>query len=68
MIIKYRKYKAAGVKEYWLVDPENEIVLTYYFGEDGTEKTGIYGFDNIIPVEIYHGELEIDFAEIVPYL
>ena len=68
MIIKYRKYKAAGVKEYWLVDPENEIVLTYYFGEDGTEKTGIYGFDNKIPVEIYHGELEIDFAEIMPYL
>ena len=66
MVLKYRKYKEAGVREYWLVDPEGEIVLTYFFDDEG--KTGVYGFDSKIPVWIYNGELEIDFTEIAKWL
>ena len=61
-MLKLRKYKQAGVREYWVVDLENKIVVTYLFGEK--TETGIYGFDSRIPVGIYGGELEIDFAEI----
>ena len=56
---KLRKYKQAGVREYWIVDLDEQIVITYLFGEK--TETGIYGFESRIPVGIYGGDLKIDF-------
>ena len=61
--LKLRKYKQAGVREYWIVDLEEKIVITYLFGEK--TYTGIYGFESRVPVGIYDGDLEIDFNEII---
>ena len=63
IVQKLRKYKQAGVREYWIVDLEEHIVITYLFGEK--TYTGIYGFESRIPVGIYGGDLEIDFNEII---
>lgn len=62
MYTKLSKYKNAGVREYWMVDPLKKKVIVYHF-ENGDE-IALYGFDAKIPVGISGGELVIDFAEI----
>ena len=62
MTIKTEKYSAAGVREYWLVDPDSRRILVYDFEHNAFPR--IYGFDSKIPVAIWEGALEIDFASI----
>ena len=33
-IIKLHKYEDAGVREYWLVDPNQKVVLVYFFEDE----------------------------------
>ena len=49
---KLFKYRIAGVREYWVVDPEKELVTIYDFEKDSMEE---YSFDKDIPVGIYEG-------------
>lgn len=60
--LKYQKYKAAGVREYWVVDPDRKKVTVHGF-EHGKEPV-IRTFQDKIPVNIFDGELEIDFKAI----
>ena len=32
---KYAVYEESGVKEYWIVDPQNELILVYILDENG---------------------------------
>ncbi|MCD8397928.1 MAG: Uma2 family endonuclease [Lachnospiraceae bacterium] len=58
-IIKMFRYSAAGVREYWIVDPEKDSITVYDFkGESG----GSYTMSDVIPVSIYDGDLQIDFS------
>ena len=34
-VLKMNLYQRAGVREYWLVDPDTETVLVFLLGEDG---------------------------------
>ena len=61
-VLKLNKYRNAGVREYWLVDPENRKVIVYDF-ENG-DHFQIYSFTDKIPVGISGGSCEIDFAEV----
>ena len=61
-LLKLFKYRSAGVREYWIVDPKRETVLCYFF--EGEDYPHMYTFDDIIPVMIYDGKLEINFADI----
>lgn len=54
---KLFKYRSSGVREYWLVDPEKNRVLTWDFEHDGI---GDYSFKDIVKVGIYEN-LYIDF-------
>lgn len=54
---KMHKYMHAGVREYWIVDPEKERVTVYIAGEP--MMAYVYSFDDEIPVGIYDGELKI---------
>lgn len=56
---KLFKYCTVGVREYWIVDPAEEKVLVYEFGEQ--EDFMQYSFDEEIPVGIYSG-FEINIA------
>lgn len=49
---KLFKYQAAGVREYWIVDPTKEIVMVYRFEKETMEE---YSFGEDIPVGIYEG-------------
>lgn len=62
LFIKLNKYKNAGVREYWMIDPDRKTVMTWDFENDDEVK--MYGFRDRIPVAIYQGECVIDFAEI----
>ncbi len=49
--IKLFKYRSAGVREYWIVNPAKGIVNVYDFEHD--EKTRLYDFDDNISSCIY---------------
>lgn len=58
---KLFKYRSAGVREYWIVDPEKERVTVYNFESGTTEE---YQIKDTVPVGIFSGFI-IDFAQII---
>ncbi len=57
-MIKLFKYRSAGVSEYWIVDPDKQMVRTYNFIKNETAE---FTFNESIPVGIYPGfELKIN--------
>ena len=55
---KLFKYRTAGVREYWIVDPEKNRIMVYSFESDDTAE---YTFSEAVKTGIYD-ELEIDFS------
>ena len=49
---KLFKYRTAGVREYWIVDPDKQMVTVYGFEKETVEQ---YDFDEDVPVGIYEG-------------
>lgn len=49
--IKLFKYRSAGVREYWIVNPLKQTVTVYDF--ENEKETKQYSFDDTIPVCIY---------------
>lgn len=47
---KLFKYRTAGVREYWIVDPTKEMITVYIFEKETMEQ---YSFGEDIPVGIY---------------
>ena len=66
MIKKNQKYLDAGVKEYWLVDPDEKRVYVYLY--EAPEVLHMYTFEDEIPVGIFDGKCKINFAEIYEYI
>lgn len=57
---KLFKYRTAGVREYWIVDPMKQLIMVYHFEHDTFEQ---YSFSDKVKVGIYE-DFEIDFAGI----
>ena len=57
---KLFKYRTAGVREYWIVDPEKNRIMVYSFESDDTAE---YTFSEVVKAGIYN-DLEIDFNTI----
>ena len=51
-LTKLLNYKIAGVREYWIVDPDKNRVTIYRFGIDKVDE---YSFTDDIPAGIYPG-------------
>lgn len=66
MVIKLNKYMNAGVKEYWLIDPDKKTVVVYDFAHDNLLQ--IYGFSDKIPLRLWEDDCRIDFKEIYDYV
>ncbi len=58
LVRKLVKYEAAGVREYWILDPMKEKVTVYLFGEETDIMQ--YDFDTPIPIGIYDGKCTVD--------
>ncbi len=66
-LIKRQKYFEAGVREYWIVFPEDKKILVYRFEErEGRDcpEPAEYTFADKVPVGIWDGACQVDFAEI----
>ena len=59
MTLKLNKYMNAGVKEYWIIDPDKYYIIKYCF--DKADLANIYTFDDVVPLEIYDGKITVDF-------
>ena len=59
--LKKEKYMRAGVRECWYIDPKQKRVLVFDM-EHG--KEAMYGFNDLIPVTIYGGDLKIDMTAV----
>ena len=57
---KLFKYRTAGVREYWIVDPEKNRITVYSFESDDTAE---YTFSEAVKAGIYD-DLTIDFSSI----
>ncbi|MCD8118492.1 MAG: Uma2 family endonuclease [Lachnospiraceae bacterium] len=67
--IKLKKYRESGVREYWIVDLDSREVFVYRFPDTGFDALPRrYTFRDKVPVGIFQGECEVDFAEIERYL
>jgi Uma2 family endonuclease len=58
--IKLFKYRTAGVREYWIVDPLKDRVFVYNFESEDTEE---YSFSDSLKVGIYE-DFSIDFSQL----
>ena len=54
ILTKFRQYQIAGVREYWVVDPELDTV-TVHFLEDGKYVTTVFGNEDRVHVRILEG-------------
>ncbi|MCD7744443.1 MAG: Uma2 family endonuclease [Lachnospiraceae bacterium] len=59
-LIKLIKYQSAGVREYWLVDPDKDRVTVYSFEKNEQNE---YSFADTVPVGIYP-DFSIDFSQL----
>lgn len=59
--IKLFKYRSAGVREYWIVNPKTRTVNLFDFEHE--KMSNQYSFEDTIPVCIYD-DLEINIAEL----
>lgn len=59
-ILKLYRYYTTGVREYWIIDPAQELITVWNFEK---ETESIYSFSDVIPVGIYEG-FSIDFSEL----
>ena len=57
---KLFKYRTAGVREYWIVDPGKNLILVYNFDTSDSEQ---YTFADTVKAGIYE-DLYIDFTNL----
>jgi len=50
---KFSLYKKAGVREYWVVDPETRELTVFLFGEN--PGFNVYKSDDVVPVAVLPG-------------
>ena len=63
MFVKAQKYCNAGVKEYWMIDPKNRVLIVYnYTNEDVTPI--MIPLEGEYPLFLYEGRLKINLGEI----
>ena len=52
---KYRLYRQAGVKEYWIVDPDDKLLMANVLRDGRYYGTSYFEDDEAVPVEVLDG-------------
>lgn len=63
LMVKPARYKAAGVKEYWIIDPDSHTVIVHTFAVGDTDEINIYNANATIQSKVRR-ELVIKAAEL----
>ncbi|SRR5581483_7336823 len=59
--VKMRRYAAAGISHYWLLDPRNDSLEAYRLGKQGYERVGRFGPGSVFRPALFPGlEIPID--------
>ncbi len=67
-LIKFNKYEKAGVKEYWIVEPDLKLISVFILQENGSYgRPEIYSEEDKIKVSIFP-HLEIDLKPVFEML
>jgi Uma2 family endonuclease len=62
---KFEIYQEHGVREYWIVSPNDETVNVFFLDEKGKYQfVGMYAEDDKISVNIFNGDLKVDLTEV----
>ena len=62
---KFEIYQEHGVREYWIVNPNDENVTVFVLNDASKfQFVGMYAGDDKIPVNIFNGDLKIDLTEV----
>ncbi len=64
--LKLSKYSEAGVREYWMIDPDRKRVIVYDLENENYVE--LYTFEDKVPVRIFDGNCRVDFKEIYDYV
>ena len=62
-MLKFQKYRDAGVAEIWFIDPDDKITHTHIKQGSGKYSIDFYGAEDIVPVGILPG-FELDMKTI----
>ena len=66
LYLKLGKYRNAGVREYWILDPDKQTVIVYRFCDD--DAIDFYSFDDDIPVAVSQGLCTVNFSNLKQWL
>ena len=63
-LIKANAYEMAGVREYWIIDPQVSQTVAYRFGDDAV-RLKTYGFEEPVPVGIWHNACQVVLRDLL---
>jgi Uma2 family endonuclease len=61
---KFNLYEESGVKEYWIVQPNDETVTVFHLENGKYQHKGIYTRGSKVEVGIFKGKLDIDLDDV----
>lgn len=64
-LIKFGLYQRAGVKEYWIVDPESQMVMVHVMEEGQYPSPEVYTSKANVPVSILE-DFSVDLTSVFP--
>ena len=64
-VLKFNKYLQAGVREYWIIDPDSKT-LGVHILKNGEYVTTAYGDEDTVPVHVLDGCL-VDMKDVFDY-
>ncbi len=64
-LVKYKLYQQAGVREYWIVDPDKKLVLVYTLVDGQYYVPEVYTAKDTVPVGVLE-DCHVDLSSVFP--